>query len=135
MHPTPLTIAALSVVALPWFVTASPAQDAAPDAITPERIAACAEDRRAEGCATILVRVLVCEQAPGLPGCEEINAMVEEADLEAEDLEPEVEPQAEGELTDEAEDDENADVDEEHENLEDEDDADDEDDEDAADAD
>jgi hypothetical protein len=121
MRPPSLTAAALSVVALPFLAAALAAQDAAQgDAITPERISACIEDRSGEGCATLLVRLLVCEQAPGLPGCDEVNAAAEEAELAAEDLEPEVEPRAEGELTDDetadieelADDDETADDDE-----------------------
>lgn len=101
MRPPPLIATVLSVVALPFLAAAPAAQDAAHgDAITAERISACIEDRSGEGCATLLVRLLVCEQAPGLPGCDEVNAAAEAADVEAEDLEPEVEPQAEGELDD-----------------------------------
>ncbi len=113
MRQKSLTLAALTLIALPGLGAVAQAQDGAVgEPITAERIAECAEDRRAEGCATLLVRVLVCEQAPDLAGCDEINAAVEEAELTAEDIEAEVEPRAEGELADDETADDDAELDE-----------------------
>lgn len=93
--PMPLSVLSLAAAAL--LAPPALAQEAAA-VLTAERIAACTEDRRAEGCATVLTRVMVCAQAPAIAGCEAINAAAEEAANPVETAEPEVEPRAEGEL-------------------------------------
>jgi hypothetical protein len=73
---------------------------------TPESIRACNADRRAEGCATLLTRLMVCNQAPAIAGCTELLALRDEALAEPEpepEAEPDVTPRAEGELADDPE--------------------------------
>ncbi len=101
-----LTMGALAVAALIVpVVPPATAQTAAAEALSAERIAACLEDRRGAGCSTVLVQVMVCAQAPAIPGCEEINALAEAAAEEIEAADPEVDVRAEGELTDPADED------------------------------
>ena len=92
---TPL--AALTLAAGALMTSPALAQDAGDD-MSAERIAACTEDRGAEGCATVLVRVMVCAQAEAMQGCEAINAAAEAGAESVETAEPTVEVQAEGDL-------------------------------------
>jgi len=99
--PSVLSLAALPLLALP-----AAAQDAGAS-ISPQQISACMDDRQAAGCSTLLVRVMVCDQAPAIEGCEAINQAAEDAEnlpgedeeaSAADDIEPDVEVRAEGEL-------------------------------------
>ena len=115
---------ALSLAALPM---AAQAQE---EGISGARILACEADRTAEGCATLLSKLFVCDQAEEMTGCADLLALREaavdlnereaalngeeageEGDDEAgiveepeEDENIEVEVRAEGELVDELED-------------------------------
>jgi hypothetical protein len=68
-------------------------------AVTPEEIRACTADRRAEGCATLLNQLFVCERASAIAGCEALLALRDEALAEPEP-EPEPEPAPEAPATD-----------------------------------
>lgn len=79
---------------------APPAALATAPETTPEAIRACTADRRAEGCATLLTRLMVCTQAPAIAGCAALLAMQDEA---MDDIAPDLIPRAEGELAEEGE--------------------------------
>jgi len=62
-------------------------------------MSACEQERAAEGCAEILVRAFVCEQAPEMNGCETVAELAEpqpDVTPPVADAEIYVEPRAEG---------------------------------------
>ncbi|KPQ06644.1 MAG: Type IV conjugative transfer system lipoprotein (TraV) [Rhodobacteraceae bacterium HLUCCA12] len=68
------------------------------DGVTGAQILACEEDSSGEGCATILSRLFVCNQAESMPGCADFMALRDEAEAAAEDeadAEPVEEPDGE----------------------------------------
>jgi hypothetical protein len=103
-HANPIRLGALALSALPWIAAPALAQEPAAGAtLSQEEIAACLEDGQREGCATVLIRVLVCAQASEIAGCAAIN---EQAEAALAEIEADVEVGAEGERAEPVDEDE-----------------------------